>query len=163
MGQEMNTSLTRLGRTGRLGAVGLIVIWIATLAILVAIVTSQAASVSGLTSSTPGVVISKEPTNHALVTAEFVVNGVRYVAADSFIGSPNPDFGAIHVGDTVTVFYDPAEPTRARLHQPEPLSSGLLIFGVAAMLLVSTLFVAFLYLAFRSRGALARWARHGET
>jgi hypothetical protein len=136
----------------------LIAIWIATLVTLIAIVTSQVASGPRPTASIQGVVISKEPTNHALVNAEFVVNEVRYVAVDSFIGPPNPEFDAVNVGDAVTVFYDPADPTRARLHEPEPLSTGLVFFGVTAMLLVPTLFVTFLYLAFRSRRLLAHWA-----
>ena len=147
----MTTSSTRQGQTGRLDRAWLFVIWIATFVALIAVITSQAAPVPGPTASIQGVVISKEPTNHALVRAEFAVNGVRYVAVDSFIGAPNPAFDTVSVGDPVAVFYDPADPTSARLHEAEPLSAGLVFFGVAAVLLVPTLFVAFLYLAFRSR------------
>jgi hypothetical protein len=142
----------------RPGIVWWVAAWLAILGLLLALIGSHLdlSATSAPAASTSGLVISKEPSDHDLVRAEFSVGGIRYVAADSFIGTPNRAFDDVQVGDTVTVFYDPAEPERARLHQQEPLSIGLVLFGVVAMLMVPTLFIAFLYLAFRSR---ALWFR----
>jgi len=64
------------------------------------------------------------------VRAAYAVDGTRYEVADSRIGSPNPDWDTVRVGDSVTVYYDPAIPARAVLcmnHKPaawtEPVSA----------------------------------------
>ena len=54
--------------------------------------------------------------------AAYAVDGTRYEVADSRIGSPNPDWDTVRVGDSVTVYYDPAIPARAVLYEPQARS-----------------------------------------
>ena len=102
-------------------------------------------------SSTSGRVIARQPSDHALVRAEYEVNGIRYVTEDNFIGPPNPDFGEVNVGDAVTVFYDPSSPGGGRLSDPSQhgLSAELVVFTLFVAALVPTRYVVFALLVLR--------------
>jgi hypothetical protein len=89
----------------------------------------------------PGTVTAREPNNHATVRAVYDVDGQSYEVADSFIGPPNPDFGAVRIGNTVTVYYDPVRPSNAVLAEPQARTPDL-GFAVLAALVLSTLITA---------------------
>ena len=89
----------------------------------------------------PGTVTAKEPNNHAIVKATYVVSGETYEIADSFIGPPNPDFASVRAGDTVTVYYDPMRPSKGVLAAPEAQTPDL-GFALLAALALSTLLTA---------------------
>jgi len=92
----------------------------------------------------PGTVIAREPNNHAVVRASYTVDGENYEIADSFIGPPNPDFASVRVGNTVTVYYDPARPSKGVLAAPDGRTPDL-AFAVFAALALSTLLTAALF------------------
>ena len=52
--------------------------------------------------------------------AAYAVDGTRSEVADSRIGSPNPDWDTVRVGDSVTVYYDPAIPVRGSVRTTSP-------------------------------------------
>jgi hypothetical protein len=68
----------------------------------------------------------------------YEVDGQTYEIADSFIGPPNPDFDSVRTGDTVTVYYDPARPSKGVLAAPDARMPDL-GFAVLAALGLSTL------------------------
>jgi hypothetical protein len=94
-----------------------------------------------------GTVIAREPNNHAIVRAAYEVDGTRYEVADSRIGSPNPDWDTVRVGDSVVVYYDPAIPARAVLYEPRAHSMGGAGFAVLAALILATALVGVLLLS----------------
>jgi len=85
-----------------------------------------------------GTVIAREPNNHAIVRAIYEVDGQTYEIADSFIGPPNPDFESVRTGDRVTVYYDPARPSKGVLAAPDARTPDL-GFALLAALALSTL------------------------
>jgi hypothetical protein len=89
----------------------------------------------------PGTVTAREPNNHAIVRATYEVDGQTYEIADSFIGPPNPDFDSVRSGDTVTVYYDPARPSKGVLAAPEARTPDL-GFAVLAAFALSTVLTA---------------------
>jgi hypothetical protein len=106
-----------------------------------------------------GTVMAREPSNHAIVRAAYVVDGAEYEVADSFIGPPNHDFDTVRVGDAVTVYYDPTDPRRAVLSRPEARLADAIRFATVAALILGTLFVGGLVLTIASwRGARRRRA-----
>lgn len=104
------------------------------------------AAFAGSARTVRGTVVAREPTNHATVRATYVVDGAQYEVADSFIGPPNPDFDTVRVGDAVTVYYDPAAPSRAVLSRPDSRLSDAIGFAWLAALILGTAFVAGLVL-----------------
>ena len=88
-----------------------------------------------------GTVTAREPNNHAVVRASYMVDGETYEIADSFIGPPNPDFTSVRTGDSVTVYYDPARPSEGVLAAPQARTPDL-GFAVLAALVLSTLLSA---------------------
>jgi hypothetical protein len=110
----------------------------------------QIASFASRARTAPGIVIAREPSNHATVRAVYEVDGARYEIADSVIGTPNPDFDVVRVGDAVSVYYDPAAPGRAVLVEPQARGSSEIGFAILAALVLSALvlgaLVAFLRL-----------------
>lgn len=109
--------------------------------------------------STAGIVTSKEPANHATIRATYVVNGVTYEASDSFIGAPNPSFNEVHVGDRVSVYYDPAGPATAVLSDPHKRSSNEFGFAILVAVLLPTGFVGALLLSLLIRSRVVRNGR----
>ncbi len=91
----------------------------------------------------PGTVTAREPNNHAIVRAIYEVDGQTYEIADSFIGPPNRDFDSVRSGDTVTVYYDPARPSKGVLAAPEARTPDL-GFAVLAAFALSTVLTAVL-------------------
>ena len=89
----------------------------------------------------PGTVTAREPNNHAIVRAIYEVDGQTYEIADSFIGPPNRDFDSVRSGDTVTVYYDPARPSKGVLAAPEARTPDL-GFAVLAAFALSTVLTA---------------------
>jgi hypothetical protein len=87
-----------------------------------------------------GMVIAREPNNHASVRVRYEVDGVTYEVADSFIGPPNPDFDTVRVGDNVAVYFDPEAPSRAVLAEPTVRESGASGFALVTALILATLF-----------------------
>jgi hypothetical protein len=117
-----------------------------------------AASFAGRSRTAQGTVISREPNNHATVRAVYEVAGTKYEVADSFIGPPNPDFDAVRVGDTVTVFYDPESPGRAVLAEPAVRASSGTGFAILVALILATLFIGALAASLPLwRRLLRRW------
>jgi hypothetical protein len=132
--------------------------WFAMAAFIVMLMTpaNNASGFSANARTTAGTVIAKEPTNHATVRASYEVSGATFTVADSFIGSPNPTFDAVRVGDTVTVFYDPAAPATAVLSKPRARSVNEIGFTILLAVLAPSIFIGALWLTFRSRPRLAR-------
>ncbi len=87
----------------------------------------------------------------------YEVDGARYEVADSVIGPPNPDFDAVRSGDTVTVFYDPAAPSRAVLFEPQARGASEIGFAILTALVLPALVVGALI------GATRLWKIYSGT
>jgi hypothetical protein len=127
-----------------------ILIWLMLVLIVAALVLRQE-QVAGFASrarTAPATIIAREPSNHATVRAVYEVDGTKYEIADSFIGPPNPDFDAVRVGDTVSVYYDPAAPSRGVLSEPRARASTEVGFAILVALVSTTLFVGALFATF---------------
>lgn len=67
---------------------------------------------------TKGKVLEKFPNNHATVKYSFSIKGRDYVET-GHVGYGNPRFENLSLGQVVTVFYDPLDPTNSTLGDPE--------------------------------------------
>jgi len=117
----------------------------------------QLVSFAGHAQAATGTVIAREPGNHAIVRAVYEVDGARYEVADSVIGPPNPDFDAVRSGDTVTVFYDPAAPSRAVLFEPQARGASEIGFAILTALVLPAVVVGALI------GATRLWKIYSGT
>jgi hypothetical protein len=126
-----------------------VLIWLLVVALVAFLVVNQdeAARFASNARTAPGTVIAREPNNHAIVRAAYAVDGTRYEVADSRIGSPNPDWDTVRVGDSVTVYYDPATPARAVLYEPQARSMDGAGFAILTALILATAFVGALLLS----------------
>lgn len=68
--------------------------------------------------SVEGVVVAKEPENHRFIRYSYSVGQNTYSGLGS-AGHGNPRFEELHVGDKVTVFYDPSNPDLSFLGNPQ--------------------------------------------
>ncbi len=109
----------------------------------------QVASFANRARTASGTVIAREPNNHETVRAVYEVDRTRYEVADSSIGSPNPNFDAVRVGDTVVVYYEPANPSHAVLSAPQVSGSREGRFAIVAALVLPALFVGTLVATLR--------------
>jgi hypothetical protein len=141
-----------------------ILVWLL-LVLVVAFLVVRQEQVAGFASrarTAPATVIAREPNNHATVRAVYEVDGTMYEVADSFIGPPNPNFDVVKVGDAVTVFYDPATPSRGVLSEPQVGGSSEVGVAILAALVLPALFVGALvatlrlWKVYRSRDAHPR-------
>jgi hypothetical protein len=125
-----------------------ILVWLLMVAVVGFLVVNQnlAATFASNARTARGTVIAREPNNHAIVRAAYEVDGAKYEVADSHIGPPNPDWDTVRVGDSVTVYYDPAAPARAVLYEPQarPSETGPVVL---AALILATAFVGVLLLS----------------
>jgi hypothetical protein len=123
-----------------------VLVWLLVVALVAFLVVNQniAASFASSARAAQGTVLAKEPNNHATVHASYEVDGVRYEVADSRIGSPNPDWDTVRVGDSVVVYYDPASPARAILYEPQARAPGEIAFVILAALILGTVIGAVL-------------------
>ncbi len=117
--------------------------WLLMVALVTFLVVNQsvAAGFASNARTAQGTVIAKEPNNHAIVRATYEIGGTKYEVADSFIGPPNPDFEAVRVGSTVTVYYDPADPRRAVLSESRARASSETGFVLLAALILPAPFI----------------------
>jgi len=136
-------------------------VWLLAVAFVGFLVANQnvATSFARTARTAQGIVTAREPNNHAIVRASYEANGTKYEVADSFIGPPNPDFDVVRVGDTVTVYYDPATPSRAVLSEPVARASAETGFTILAALFLATGFVGALVLSAPFWRALLRRRR----
>ncbi len=103
---------------------------------------------------TTGKVISRDCANHGAVYYSFVVNG-RSQAGLAPWGSLNCN--AVSVGEPVTVYYDPANPTVYTLKEPRLLYEEKRGFYVPAWLAVPLLFMlAFAATVFNAKSSRVR-------
>jgi hypothetical protein len=91
-----------------------------------------------------GQVTALEPTNHQAVRYKYVVDSNEYTGRGN-AGHGNPLFENMRVGQTVLVFYDPANPQLSSLGRPEARLYGNLWVAVMVAIILPTLLVASLY------------------
>jgi hypothetical protein len=65
-----------------------------------------------------GKVTAKEPENHQIIRYAYVVGQQTYSGVGHG-GRGNPSFGELNVGDSVIVFYDPANPSNSVMGNPQ--------------------------------------------
>ena len=88
------------------------------------------------------------PKQHQYVEYEYSVNGVAYRnRAHSW--PPNPAFRDLSIGQAVTAYYDPAEPSRSVLGQPDAILRHEMRSIILAILIFPT--IAVLSWAWRER------------
>jgi hypothetical protein len=77
-------------------------------------------------------VIELTPQMHGTVRYQYEVGGEKFEGQRG-LWSPNPQ--VIHVGDSVTIYYDPLNPSRSVAGNPEPmLTNELISVGMATLL-----------------------------
>jgi hypothetical protein len=93
---------------------------------------------SGYDNVAEGRVTAKEPGNHQLVRYSYQA-GQRAYSGSGNAGGVNPPFDRLNIGDRVTVFYNPQDPSESFLGDPKEHVSSLKA-GVIFLAVVGPLF-----------------------
>jgi Protein of unknown function (DUF3592) len=83
-----------------------------------------------------GVVIDKDPKNHASVTYSYNVNSRQYVDSSN-TGDENPPFESLKTGDAVRVYYDREHPSISTLKDPQSLFTSSVLQWLITVLTCS--------------------------
>lgn len=90
---------------------------------------------------TDGIVIAKEPKNHLFIRYSYSAGGQVYQGVGN-AGRGNPKFEDLNLGDKVKVYFDPSNPSKSLVGNPqlqfESITRGILfltVFGPAFCLL----------------------------
>jgi len=95
-----------------------------------------------------GTITAVVPEMHGTVRYEYEVNG-RAEQGQTQPHPPNPSVTSLKIGDSVRVYYDPANPTISTLGEPGALLRNETVSLLALALLLSTAMVFTLRIWFR--------------